>query len=235
MLSNKDFKRFLNKIDTSPGHGPHGDCWIWRNIKENSYGSFWLNGRMLRAMHLVLDMEGQPRPEGLICLHSCDNRRCVNPAHLRWGTYQDNSDDAVSRSRYPKGRKPANALYDDNILSAVRTSSEGAGVLSLRLGVSKDVIYTAWEKCGIRPKRGVLPTVDRELFEFVRAASCGAPLTMTLRDIAARMGKHHPQLSVAMRRLIAAGHITIVGKVSRVTQFAALGDGPPIPTRVAQV
>lgn len=34
-----------------------------------------------------------PAPPGLDALHSCGNRRCVRPHHLRWGTDRDNSED----------------------------------------------------------------------------------------------------------------------------------------------
>lgn len=38
-------------------------------------------------------------PEDHVILHICDVRRCINPQHLRVGTHQDNSDDAVRKNR----------------------------------------------------------------------------------------------------------------------------------------
>jgi hypothetical protein len=38
-------------------------------------------------------------PEGMHVLHHCDNRLCVNPAHLYIGTNQDNINDRVNRNR----------------------------------------------------------------------------------------------------------------------------------------
>jgi hypothetical protein len=43
-------------------------------------------------------------PEDLWVLHTCDNRRCVNPEHLYLGTRADNELDMVSRGRSPKGK-----------------------------------------------------------------------------------------------------------------------------------
>jgi hypothetical protein len=40
-----------------------------------------------------------PIPSGLLVLHSCHNRRCVNPKHLRVGTQSDNIKEAFEAKR----------------------------------------------------------------------------------------------------------------------------------------
>lgn len=42
-------------------------------------------------------------PKGMLLLHNCDNPTCINLNHLRVGTVQDNSDDAVARGRMRRG------------------------------------------------------------------------------------------------------------------------------------
>ncbi|MFB9187253.1 HNH endonuclease signature motif containing protein [Dactylosporangium sucinum] len=42
---------------------------------------------------------GQPIPDGLQVLHSCDNPPCCNPAHLSIGTQAENMQQMVARGR----------------------------------------------------------------------------------------------------------------------------------------
>ena len=48
------------------------------------------------AFHIYKD---EPLDDDLYVLHSCDNKVCINPEHLRLGTQQDNAKDRVSRDR----------------------------------------------------------------------------------------------------------------------------------------
>ena len=56
------------------------------------------DGRIQAVGRLVLEANEGPA-EGRSMLHSCDNPRCVNLQHLRWGNTSDNSRDMVSRGR----------------------------------------------------------------------------------------------------------------------------------------
>lgn len=43
----------------------------------------------------------KPKHRGRLCIcHACDDRRCVHPEHLFWGTCSDNTRDAVLKRRF---------------------------------------------------------------------------------------------------------------------------------------
>ena len=75
--------------------------------KNKGYGVYGQRGVGQRYVHrMVCEFFHGPPPPGKPCaLHSCDNKACYEPSHLRWGSYQDNSDDAVARGRMPTGER----------------------------------------------------------------------------------------------------------------------------------
>lgn len=83
------------------------DCWIfqgWRN-GPNGYGQIqaeWPSRKTIyahRAAWMLANGESLI-PDGMRVLHSCDNPRCVNPAHLSLGTQADNIRDAHTKGRF---------------------------------------------------------------------------------------------------------------------------------------
>lgn len=76
-------------------------CWNWHGSKDTKgYGQMRVEGRARIATHIALELAGQPRrPEKPCALHHCDNPGCVNPEHLWWGTFRENTRDMMAKGR----------------------------------------------------------------------------------------------------------------------------------------
>ena len=85
--------RFWSKVDKS------GDCWEWRaGLDDHDYGQFRMGNKNFKAHRAAWILTHGENPTQDI-LHSCDNRKCVRPDHLRLGSDTDNMRDSLERER----------------------------------------------------------------------------------------------------------------------------------------
>lgn len=89
-------RRFCGYVATSDELA----CWPWTGrVDDDGYGVFSLSHRKaVRAHRMALALARGAWPT-LYVLHSCDNRRCCNPVHLREGTQAENIADMDARGR----------------------------------------------------------------------------------------------------------------------------------------
>jgi hypothetical protein len=87
---------------------PDCECWLWGGHINawHGYGEYVpTRGTRWRAHRLSFFLHHGPLKEGLVVMHSCDNRWCVNPAHLSQGTLLDNGRDCVAKGRHAGQRQ----------------------------------------------------------------------------------------------------------------------------------
>ncbi len=98
-------------------------CWIWTASRYKSgYGRFTPTGNNapVYAHRWSFEHHVSPITPSLLILHSCNNRACVNPAHLRQGTVKQNSADSRIAGTIPEGEKAANARLTERDVFAIR-------------------------------------------------------------------------------------------------------------------
>ena len=91
-----EFRLGRNMIQDS-----ESDCILWSgNADKDGYGKIYWNKRHRRTHQVVWELSREKKiPKGNIIQHECDNPSCVNPEHLKLGTWLSNMQDKVIKGR----------------------------------------------------------------------------------------------------------------------------------------
>jgi hypothetical protein len=117
------------------------NCWPWTGgLDKYGYGNFYdpRVRRIVRAHRAAWELAYGAVPQKLKVCHSCDNPRCVNPAHLFLGTL--NIRDMVAKGRW-RCAKRLSPVDERRILTRLKKTYHGLNAeLCREYGVGPGVI-----------------------------------------------------------------------------------------------
>ena len=153
-LREKRIARFWSHVDV---RGP-SDCWNWKHrVNRSGYGEirFWGaddRGQYRSAhrfsyelVHGLLPKTPYGGYHGIVIAHRCDNRRCVNPAHLFATTQKGNLDDCLTKGRGNKafGEDAGRARLSEQDVEQIRArafNGEERGSIADDFGITKQSV-----------------------------------------------------------------------------------------------
>lgn len=152
-------QRFWSKV----ARGEADECWLWTGaVSSSGYGAFgaYEDCKSYGAHRFSKEMElGSRLPRHLYACHRCDNKLCVNPAHIFVGTARDNSQDLIQKGlrkaavvrnrrrgdnhpsrlmpeRLVRGALHPNAVLSERSILEIRSSRGSCAGLAASYGVS---------------------------------------------------------------------------------------------------
>lgn len=102
VLTKRQIDNFWKKVEKTD------TCWNWTGYTASGYGKVNINYNVYNAHTMSLIISGEKiepykkekGARGRVIMHTCDNRRCVNPKHLRITTQLENVRDAINKGRH---------------------------------------------------------------------------------------------------------------------------------------
>lgn len=137
MIHSSRVESFWKKVDVKKDD----ECWLWKGaINADGYGTYnqhGANSKTLLCHRISYQLSFGELPDTHFVRHSCNNRHCVNPAHL-----------VVSTSRCAHS---SNKLDSEKVAEIKLLISQGVSQSKIArdFGVSRQLIFqikegTAW-------------------------------------------------------------------------------------------
>jgi len=109
IISEKDKTRFEAKINKDTKNS----CHEWTaHLVSSGYGGFKYKRKQWLAHRFTYILHHGEIPKGKVIMHKCDNKKCVNPDHLKLGTQVENIADMVAKGRAARQKGENHGMYD---------------------------------------------------------------------------------------------------------------------------
>lgn len=120
-------------------------CWDWPYAFNGvGYGKLGWHGAVVDAHRLVcLLAHGDPAQPKMDAAHSCGNRACINPHHLRWATRKQNHADMLGHGTLEWGENRYNSKLTASDVIEIRTlcaSGLSHSTIAQRYGVVPSLV-----------------------------------------------------------------------------------------------
>ena len=119
------------------------DCLIPPHSKPGRYNSITPDKKSIGAHRYVCEQTHGPAPApGMHACHSCGNKACCNPRHIRWDTPKGNNADKVKHGTIPRGTRHSNAKLTDDLVRYIRhVETDNCAQLARDIGINRNQIY----------------------------------------------------------------------------------------------
>lgn len=121
------------------------DCLEWPFGKDQGgYGLVTIEKRQGRPHRWVCAQVHGEQPSDIHeVAHSCGNRACCNPAHLRWATRPENAADRLAHGTHNRGERHSMAKLSESDVLDIRerlAANESQKSIAILYGVSRHTI-----------------------------------------------------------------------------------------------
>jgi hypothetical protein len=131
------------------------DCWPWiGSVTENGYGRTWINDKGYYAHRVIFNLANpnmielsapkNKKAQGFL-MHTCDNRICCNPNHLRVADLRENNLDArvKGRVKHKSGGEHHRSVFTNEQIEKIvflRQNGATAKIIAEKLNAKKATV-----------------------------------------------------------------------------------------------
>ena len=127
------------------------ECVEWPYGKTNGgYGTLLLRGKRTTAhREMCRRVHGKPPAPDSQAAHSCGNRACCNPAHIRWASAAENAGDRIVDGTATRGEKGYRAKLTEQQVKQIAEllKTQTPAIIAKRLGVSRSAVKSIASGC----------------------------------------------------------------------------------------